>query len=73
MLDGIGSRYGVLPSTQMGIPTGTGEALLFNIKVMAMALEAQGEGGTLTDDIKRKMARYPPEVKRELRRQGFWR
>ena len=73
MLDALGHRYGILPSTIMGMPEGTGTSLLFNIKVMGMAMEAQEEDGTLSEQIKRNQMNWPPEVKRELREKGLWR
>lgn len=70
MLDALGNRYGVLPSTIMGI---TGRAFMFNLKVMGKALEASKEAGTLAGQIRQTRMGWPPEIKQELREKGLWR
>lgn len=72
ILDALSRRYGCRPSEIIGLNSLSGEAVLFDLRVLAMALEAQSEGDTVGGQISRKRMGWSRETKRELREQGLW-
>jgi len=74
MLDALSRRYGCRPSEVARMNLDSGRTVLFDMRVLGMALEAEAEAGdeTVGGKIGRKRRAWSPEVKQELRRQGLW-
>lgn len=75
MLDALSRRYGCRPSEVARMNPASGAAVLFDLRVLGLALEAEAEAGdeTVGGKIGRKRRAWSPETKRELREQGLWR
>lgn len=69
-LDALGQRYGCRPSQVVGLDQGLGSAVLFDLRVLADALEYEQEAETVGGKIERKQKKWPLEIRRELKRQG---
>jgi hypothetical protein len=69
-LDALGQRYGCRPSEVMGLDPSTGRSVLFDLSVLARAVEHEQESETVGGKIDAKRAKWSPEVRRELKRQG---
>ena len=71
LLDGLGHRYGVLPSTIMGLDPLSGEALILNMRVMTMAVEALNKDGSVSSEIKQKRRKWDSDMVKELKEKGY--
>jgi len=74
MLDALSRRYGCRPSDIMRMNLDSGVAVLFDLRVLGVALEeeASARDETVGGKIGRKRRAWSPEIKRELREQGLW-
>ena len=72
MLDAVGQRYKCRPSAIAGIPAWSGDAVLFDMRVLAIALEREKQPQTLGDEIKRRRMEWEPEMVRELKGRGVY-
>ena len=74
MLDAIGKRYGVRPSSIVGLDPSLGASVLFDIQVLSIVSEIESEANTVGGKIDAKRRQWSPEVKREIEEQGLrWR
>ena len=71
MLDAVGQRYHCRPSSIVGIPSWSGDSVLFDMRVLAIALEHEQQPQTLGDEIKRSRMEWEPEMVNELKERGY--
>ena len=74
MLDALSRRYGCRPSEVLRMSLDSGRAVLFDLRVLGIAVEEEAKASdeTVGGKIGRKRQRWSPEVKQELRKQGLW-
>lgn len=70
-LDALGRRYGQRPSQILGYHPLDGRGLLLDLAILQHVLETEAESETVGGKIKAKQAQWPPEVRRELKKQGL--
>ena len=71
ILDGVGQRYGTLPSIVLGMPPGSGRGFLLNIAVVNAAVREQLMLTSTEGQIHAKQRMWPPEIRAEIRGMGL--
>lgn len=70
ILDALGRRYNVRPSTLAGMNPAIGESILFDIMVMEDSMQRENEARNTTGgNIKSKRTSWPSDIQDEIRRQ----
>ena len=71
-LDVLARRYGCRPSVFLGLPIDEARSFLFDLAIAGAGIEKEQEGQTLRGKIQTKRARWPADIKNEIRRQQKW-
>ena len=67
LLDAIARRYGVRPSSLLGLSAGSGEAYLLDEAIYLAAAEREAEAQTLAGELRAKRRSWPKEIVEELK------